>query len=383
MADAAARPDFTEHADGSLEDRGYALRGIFSPHLAAHGLTGAPVQYALIDNARRARLKQTRDEYAAAMGALFAPFTRVAAANPHASAPTERSAAELITPTAANRPIADPYTRYIVAREKVNQGAAVLLMSVAAARRHGVPEDRWVFLHGHADLRERDLMERADLSRSPAAAMAARHALEVAGLKADELATIDLYSCFPAPVFNVCEGLRILPDDPRGLTLTGGLPFFGGAGNNYSMHAIAETVQRARSKPGSFGFVGANGGIMSKYSAGVYSTTPAPWTADQSAGLQAEIDGWPAPEEALAADGWAAIETYTVRHARDGKRAGIVIGRLEADGRRFVAQGDDDDLLGLLTSREPCGGRVYTRSFGTGNRVTVSDARVREPHPPG
>ena len=189
-------------------------------------------------------------EYAAAIGALFAPFTPVAAANPHASAPVERSAAELVTPTEANRPIADPYTRYIVAREKVNQGAAVLLMSVAAAQRLGVPEDRWVFLHGHADLRERPLMERADLSRSPAAVLAARHALEMAGIKAGDLAAIDLYSCFPAPVFNICEGLRILPDDPRGLTLTGGLPFFGGAGNNYSMHAIAETVQRARSQAG-------------------------------------------------------------------------------------------------------------------------------------
>jgi acetyl-CoA C-acetyltransferase len=168
-ADKADRPDFTEHAEGSLEDRGYGLEGIISAHLAAHGLIGAPSQYALIENARRARLKQTRQLYAAAMGALFAPFTRVAAANPHASAPVERTAAELVTPTEANRPIADPYTRYIVAREKVNQGAAVLLMSVAAARRLGVPEDRWVFLHGHADLRERPLMERADLSRSPAA----------------------------------------------------------------------------------------------------------------------------------------------------------------------------------------------------------------------
>ena len=162
------RPDFTEHADGSLEDRGYGLRGIWSRHTAAHGLVGGPAQYAVIDNARRARLKQSRDEYAAAMGALFEPFTRVAAANPHASAPVERSAAELVTPTAQNRPIADPYTRFIVAREKVNQGAAVLLMSVAAARDLGVPEDRWVFLHGHADLRERPLMERADLSAGPA-----------------------------------------------------------------------------------------------------------------------------------------------------------------------------------------------------------------------
>jgi acetyl-CoA C-acetyltransferase len=233
FAQAQDRPDFSEHAEGSLEDRGYGLAGMMSRHQAAHGLTGAPSQYALIDNARRARLGLTREQYAAAMGALFAPFTRVAAANPHASAPVERSAEELVTPTEANRPIADPYTRYIVAREKVNQGAAVLLMSVAAARRLGVPADRWVFLHGHADLRERDLLDRADLSASPASAMAVRHALAVAGVGADDLATIDLYSCFPAPVFNICDALGLDPADPRGLTLTGGLPFFGGAGNNY------------------------------------------------------------------------------------------------------------------------------------------------------
>ncbi|MGH3211491.1 MAG: enoyl-CoA hydratase-related protein, partial [Trebonia sp.] len=338
-------------------------------------------QYALIDNARRARRKQSRAEYAAAMGALFAPFTAVAAANPHASAPVGRTAAELVTPTEANRPIADPYTRYIVAREKVNQGAAVLLTSVAAARRLGIPENRWVFLHGHADLRERPLMERADLSKSPAAALAARHALEMAGIKASDLATIDLYSCFPAPVFNICEGFQVLPDDPRGLTLTGGLPFFGGAGNNYSMHAIAETVQRARSRPGSFGFVGANGGIMSKYSAGVYSTTPVPRHADNSKKLQAEIDGWAAPEQAQHADGWATIETYTVKYSREGKRTGIVIGRLDSDGRRFVASGDDEELLGLLSSEEPVGGRIYTRSFGIGNKVTVGEERMNELFP--
>jgi acetyl-CoA C-acetyltransferase len=380
-ASADDKPDFTEHADGSLEDRGYGLQGMMSRHLAAHGLTGAPAQYALIDNARRARVKQTREEYAAAMGALFAPFTAVAAANPHASAPVQRSAAQLVTPTAANRPIADPYTRYIVAREKVNQGAAVLLMSVSAARRLRVPEDRWVFLHGHADLRERTLMERADLSASPAAVLAARHALEVAGITADDLAAIDLYSCFPAPVFNICDGLGIAPGDPRGLTVTGGLPFFGGAGNNYSMHAIAEIVQRARSHPGSFGFIGANGGVMSKYSAGVYTTAPAPWRADRSADLQAEIDGWAAPGAAREADGWATIETYTVTHARNGSRAGIVIGRLDADERRFIASGEDEALLGLLTSGEPIGARVYARSFGAGNRVTASRRQMDELFP--
>jgi acetyl-CoA C-acetyltransferase len=377
------RPDFTEHAEGSLEDRGYGLAGMMSRHQAAHGLTGAPARYALIDNARRARLGQTREEYTAAMGALFAPFTRVAAANPHAAAPVERTAAELVTPTEANRPIADPYTRYIVAREKVNQGAAVLLMSVAAARRLGVPNDRWVFLHGHADLRERDLLDRADLSSGAASVLAARHALDIAGITTADLATIDLYSCFAAPVFNICDGLGLDPQDPRGLTVTGGLPFFGGAGNNYSMHAIAETVQRARRAPGSYGLVGANGGIMSRYSAGVYSTVPAEWTPDRSAELQEEVDGWAAPEQARAADGPGTIETYTVTHRRDGSRTGLVVGRLDADGRRFLARGDDPDLLGLLTeAKEPIGQAVYVRSFGPGNRVTVSRARMDELFPP-
>ena len=245
-------------------------------------------------------------------------------------------------------------------------------MSVAAARRLGVPADRWVFLHGHADLRERDLLDRADLSAGPASAMAVRHALAVAGIGADDPATIDLYSCFPAPVFNICDGLGIPPDDPRGLTVTGGLPFFGGAGNNYSMHAIAETVQRARRSPGTFGLVGANGGIMSKYSAGVYSTDPAGWAPDRGAELQAEIDGWAAPDGARHADGPATVETYTVTHHRDGTRTGIVIGRLAADGRRFIAKGDDPGLLGLLTSAEPIGEQVYARSFGSGNRVTTT-----------
>jgi len=189
LAGQADRPDWAEHVDGQLENRGFGLAGLSSRFAAQQGLVGAPSQYALFDNARRARLEQSREEYLRGMGALFAPFTRVAAANPHASAPVERSAVELATPTAANRPIADPYLRYLVAREKVNQAAAVLLMSVEAARRLGIPEEKWVFLHGHADLRERRLMERADLSSGPASVLALEHALEVAGVGVADIAT--------------------------------------------------------------------------------------------------------------------------------------------------------------------------------------------------
>jgi acetyl-CoA C-acetyltransferase len=378
------RPDFSETVDGDLEDRGYGLRGLTSRHLAMHGLTDAPSQYALFDNARRARLKQSREDYATSMGQLFAPFTRVAAANPYAAAPTERTAEELATPTERNRPIADPYTRYLVARDQVNQGAAALVMSVAAAERLDVPREKWVFLHGHADLRERHLLDRADLGSSPTSIMAAKHALDLAGIGVGDLTTLDLYSCFPIAVSNICDGLGLAADDPRGLTVTGGLPFFGGAGNNYSMHAIAETVQQLRATPGGFGFVGANGGTLSKYSVGVYSTTPTEWRADRSPELQAEIDAWPGVEQAVHADGWANIETYTVKQARDGARTGIVVGRLEADGRRFLAMtmDGDEEMLDLLGHGEPIGARIHVRSFGFGNRVTTTEARMTELFPP-
>src|ERR1700751_4472197 len=287
------RPDFSETVDGSLEDRGYGLDRLITRYTVTHGLVDAPTQYALLENARRAGTGLGPTEYLRRMGELFAPFTKVAAEEPFAAAPVERSVDELITVTESNRMISDPYPRLLVARDQVNQGAAALLMSVESARKLGVPEENWVYLHGHADLEEQGLLERPDLGHAPSAVMAVREALAVAGIGVDDIGTFDLYSGFPVPVFNICDGMGIAPDAPRGLTLTGGLPFFGGAGNNYSMHGVAETVARMRSTPGQFGLVGANGGILSKYSVGVYSTTPAEWKPDRSAELQAQIGSLP------------------------------------------------------------------------------------------
>ena len=364
------RPDFSEIIEGELEDRGYGLDGLVSRYTVMHGLVDAPTQYGLLENARRAGTGLGPADYLRRMGELFAPFTKVAAGNPFAAAPVERGVDELITITESNRMISDPYPRLLVARDQVNQGAAALLMSVEAARRLEVPEDNWVYLHGHADLEEQPLLQRPDLGHSRSAVTAVREALEVAGIGIDDVGTFDLYSCFPVPVFNICDGTGLATDDPRGLTLTGGLPFFGGAGNNYSMHAVAETVARMRSTPGQFGLVGANGGILSKYSVGVYSTTPVQWKPDRSAQLQQQIGGWPSQAVTEAADGPAIIETYTVR--RDsGKLTGIVIGRLVADDSRFLASTEDADLIAKLTEGEPLGQRIRVRSFDYGNRCTL------------
>ena len=367
FARAEAKPDFTETVDGDLEDRGQGIEKLVSRYTVSHGLTNAPVQYALLENARRAGTGLGPAEYRRQMGELFAPFTKVAASNPFAAAPVERTVDELITVTERNRMISEPYPRLLVSRDQVNQGAAALLMSVAAARRLGVPEENWVYLHGHADTEEQSLLERPDLGHAPSAVMAVRDALTMAGIGIDDIATFDLYSCFPVPVFNICDGMGIATDDPRGLTRTGGLPFFGGAGNNYSMHAVAETVAEMRSAPGQFGLVGANGGVLSKYSVGIYSTTPVEWKPDRSAQLQAQVANWPTQSVTEDAAGDATIETYTVR--RDGGApTGIIIGRLAADDSRFLANTEDEELIALLIDGEPLGRKVRVRSFDYGNR---------------
>ncbi|OBI02694.1 acetyl-CoA acetyltransferase [Mycobacterium scrofulaceum] len=369
FAKAEAKPDFTETVDGDLEDRGQGIEKLVSRYTVIHGLTSAPIQYALLENARRAGTGLGPAEYRRRMGELFAPFTKIAASNPFAAAPVERTVDELITVTDSNRMIAEPYPRLMVARDQVNQGAAALLMSVDAARRLGVSEENWVYLHGHADIEEQSLLQRPDLGHAPSHLLAVREALAMAGIGIDGVATFDLYSCFPVPVFNICDGMGMAPDDPRGLTLTGGLPFFGGAGNNYSMHAVAETVAQMRKMPGEFGLVGANGGILSKYSVGIYSTSPVEWQPDRSAQAQKQVADWPTETVTEQADGVGTVETYTVRRD-DGRPTGIIIGRLD-DGSRFLSTTEDDELIALLIDGDPLGHRVRVRSFDYGNRCTL------------
>jgi len=349
--------DWSEAIGGELEDRGFG-EALMTAELPRHGARTPISVYAMFENARRARLGLGRDAYALEMGRLFAPFTQVAAGNPHAMSRDVHSAEALATVTAANRLTSDPYPRRMVARDQANQGAAVLMASVGKARALGVPESRWVYLLGGADARERTPVERADLSTGPASVLAIRRALDVAGLAPEEVAAFDFYSCFPIAVFNVRDGLGIQPDDPRPLTVTGGLPYFGGAGNNYSMHAIAEMVRRLRAAPGEVGLVAANGGFLSKYSVGVYSTDAAPWRGFDSKALQAEIDGWTAPAVAPG-EGAGVVDTYTIDYSGPAPVA-TVVGRLDDGGERFVAMTDPADagLAQRMIETEPLGAAV-------------------------
>ena len=110
-----------------------------------------------------------------------------------------------------------------------------------------------------------------------------------------------------------------------------------------------------RDKPGAFGLVGANGGIMSKYSVGVYSTDPADWVADRSKDAAAATSPrCPKVPVTRNANGAGIIETYSVRYDWP-VRTGIIIGRLDADDSRFMAITEDEDLVALMTDGDPLG----------------------------
>lgn len=349
--------DWSRSAGGDHDDRGLGPM-LLSPYEMANGL-GAPTQtYPVIEHALRARLGQDRDSWRREMSGLWAGFSSVAADNPHAMFPVARTAEWLATESAENYLLADPYLKWHVAQDAVNQGAAVILTSVGEAQRMGSDPARWVYLHGHAEASDACVSERPDLSRSRAITAAIGHAMAAARATADEIDLIDLYSCFPCVVVLAAEALGI-DWRTRTLTVTGGLPFFGGPGNSYSLHAIATMTERLRARPDATGLILANGGFISKEAVGIYAARPAiGWHPTSSASIQDRIDRAPGPRLVTQATD-ATVESYTVTYAKGTAQRGYVVGAV-SDDARIVARirKGDGAVLAALANADPVGRRV-------------------------
>jgi acetyl-CoA C-acetyltransferase len=335
--------DWAEQDEGTLEDRGLG-EPMSTQHEQDHGIAAPIYAYPLFENAVRGNLGRSIDAHMLEMGKLFAPFSRVAVNNPFSFKATQRTAEELATVTVENRFISFPYPKWLNARDSVNQGAAVIMTSVAKARELGVDPSKWVFLHGCGEANDKIMLsQRVNYHTSPAMKLNSAKAFDMAGKSIDEMDFIDIYSCFPSAVEVACDALNLATNDARGLTVTGGLPFFGGPGNNYSMHAIATMIPMLRTNPGKFGLVSTNGGRLTKHSTGIYSTTPTQgkWARENPANYQPAIDGATGPSFTEEPLGHAKIETYTVACDRAGPIAGIVVGRLD-NGMRFLANTSSD-----------------------------------------
>ncbi|MEH6696157.1 MAG: acetyl-CoA acetyltransferase [Hyphomonas sp.] len=344
--------------DAAYEDRGMGPMMLTREEIK-HGLIAPAYFYGLFENAIAAREGRTRSEHRRAMAELFQPFSAVAAKNPYSQFPVEHSVEFLSTPSRENYEYADPFLKWFIAQDAVNQGAAAILMSESKADELGIPREKRVYLHGGGEAGDDHISVRPKLDGSWAMEQATSRALTQAGVTADDIDHFDLYSCFPCAVFSSAAAMGVdWKTDPRPLTLTGGLPFFGGPGNNYSLHGIAEMAHTLRAAPGHLGLVLANGGWMTKEAAGVYSTEKPkafrPVAPAAKAKTQVEVH---------QASGEGTLETFTVTHGKAGPETGIIFARL-ADGRRTIAKASPAALAVLREEASPVGRKV---------KITVED----------
>lgn len=294
------------------------------------------------------------DDRAARLGRLMAPFTAKAAQRPDlAWFPVERDAAEIGTASPGNRMVAEPYTKLMCSFPTVDQAAALVVTAgprpgaihpvALAAAKGATPSSGW-----------------ADPSRPPALARAVATVLEASAITVDQVGGFDLYSCFPAAVLVAARELGLADDDPRGLTASGGLPYFGGPGASYSIHGLACLFEQMGAGGQPLGMAVGVGGMLTDFSVGVYSLEPL--------GEFAARELPPAPRETPtdpAAEGRAVVEAMTVLHDHDGPTEAPVIGRTPA-GARFGARLADPATVADLSGRSLVGSEIHVRRDGNG-----------------
>src|SRR6202453_1492077 len=321
----------------------------------------APVDvYPLYETAGRAAYGQTLAQGQAESAAIWSRFSEVAERNPGAWLRRRVSADDIKTVSAANRPIAFPYCKLMVANSSVNQGAGFIVTSLAEARAHGISDDRLIFVgRGAAAHEPVDLMARANYAESPSMIVSIRRALQLNGLATADLDHVELYSCFSC----VAKMARRVIDWPveRAASVFGGLTFGGGPVGNYMSHAVVSMVLALR-RDGRRGLLFANGGLATHNHSIILSRAPpAANIFPQNFDFQAEADALrgtapPVQEDYLGA---ATVETYTVLYDRQGlAQQGAIIGRAP-NGARFIAKvpGADTATVHWLTSgeQEPVG----------------------------
>jgi acetyl-CoA C-acetyltransferase len=327
-----------------------------------------PVQvYPMFETAIRAASGVSPEDHLIRISEMWARFSAVAADNEYAWIREAKTAEEIRTAGPTNRMIGFPYTKYMNSNNAVDMSAALLICSADRASSLGVPEDQWVFPVSGTDCHEHQFISHRDtFSRTPAVEKGGSLALELASTSIDEVAHIDLYSCFPSAVQLGATSLGLDPYSPdRPLTLTGGLSFAGGPWNNYVMHSIATLVSTLRAHPGDRGLIWANGGYATKHAFGVYSSTPpaGPFRKDSP---QKEIDDLPRRELAdpITASGPATIEAYTVMHDRDGAPERAITSCLLADGRRAWGISDEPEVTTALLEGEWVGTKAHLSVSG-------------------
>ncbi len=320
-----------------------------------YGIVAPTDVYPLYENACRAAWGQTLAEAQAESAAIWSRFSEVAATSEGAWLKTPLTPAQILDASPANRPIAFPYTKLMVANASVNQGAGFIVTSLARARASGVPEARLVYVGAGAAAREPgDVLARDRLDRSLSLETSLREALARNGVAASDLDYAELYSCFPCVPKMARRAIDWPLDKP--MSVFGGLTFGGGPVGNYMSHAIAAMTDALRER-GRHGLLFGNGGFATTSHAIVLSRDPAiamHGARDPSVQAEADARREAAPVLLDVYEGPARIETYTLFYGRDGAiDRGVIVGRTPA-AERFLAviHAGDRALIRFLSSGE-------------------------------
>ena len=373
---AGVEPEWSTQPDSTNEPETIGdLRPLVNEIENARGVRLPVHVYPLFEVALRARLGLSVDDHINRIGSLWSAFSEVAATNPNAWLRTPLSGSEITTASTENRMIAWPYTKRLCSNNQVDQGAAVIITSVAAAERAGVPRDRWVFLHAGTEAIDHwNVSHRVDLCSSPALRTAGRDAFALAGVTADGIAHIDLYSCFPAAVQIGAIELGLIPSNTNGagwggvgatrpLTVTGGMTFAGGPLNNYPTHGLATMVETLRNDAGALGLCTANGGYTTEHAVLIASTEPPSAGAYRYSNPQAEVDALPS---VASDDSWAGevtIESATVVFEDVPTHA--LIATRTPKGQRAWGMSTDTDFMNAAMTIELVGMRAQRSAHGT------------------
>lgn len=360
-----------QKAEGGSDDRGRSDelpsdqsmgddRSPVCPEELAARIVAPATIYPMFEQALAHIAGRTPDEQRLWLGEFMASFTKVAASHPDlAWFPAARTPSELSDVSDDNRMIAEPYTKNLNAILQVDMAAAMILMSAEAAEAAGVPKDKWIFpwAGGKCD----DvwfLAQRPYFDRSVAMEAVGKAVFSAAGIGSDDVAHIDLYSCFPSAVQMSANALSIPLDDPRGLTITGGLPYFGGPGNNYVTHSISMLVGLLRGTENT-GLVTGISWYCSKMALGIYGASPAPngWRHPDTSDAQARIDATTI-ELASEPDGKATVDGFTVEHDKDQGPVRAPIYATLDNGQRVVAVAADADTPKAIAGRSIIGTKV-------------------------
>ncbi|MRI31463.1 acetyl-CoA acetyltransferase [Endozoicomonas sp. OPT23] len=312
--------------------------------------------YAVMESAFRHSKGLSIEEHRDRLAKMYSRFSDIAADNPYAWKPMHVDTDYIKEASEKNPMLAFPYTKLHNTSWNVDQAGALLFTSVAKAKALGIPEEKWVFPVASTESNAMNCVsQRKELHRLPGARLCGEKALEHAGIKAEDVGLLDLYSCFPIAVEAYANELGL--DLNRDLTITGGMPFAGGPLNNYVIQSTCRMVQLLRNGSDEYALVSSVSGMMTKQAYGLWARKPSEKgfaNIDVSSDVKAEVS----PVELdCTYKGEGVIAGYTVLYKGVEKSRAIAVID-QPDGKRSVCFNESADVMTQMEQQEFCGQKV-------------------------